>query len=117
MGTGVRALALRIWFGVNGGAPKKDLLASVFGEEALFERTRVDPDPHGDLLFLGDVHDLLHEGLAADVSGVEAQAVDALLERDERQLVVEVDVGHEGNADLPLDLAELLGRLAVWHLS
>src|SRR5881628_1354252 len=88
---------------------------TVLGEKILLERARVDPDPNGNLLFLGDVHDLLYERLAADVSGVEAQAVDALLERDERQLVAEVDVGHEGNADLPLDLAELLGRLADAH--
>src|SRR5213592_3752612 len=88
---------------------------TVLGEKILLERARVDPEPNGNLLFLGDVHDLLYERLAADLSGVEAQAVDALLERDERQLVVEVDVGHEGNADLPLDLAELLGRLADGH--
>ena len=56
-----------------------------------------------------DFHDEL---LAADVAGIEAQAVHALLERDERQLVVEVDVGDERNADLALDLAELLRRLA-----
>src|SRR5206468_3338385 len=88
---------------------------AVLGEKILLERARVDADADGDLLLLGDVHDLLHELLAADVSGVEAQAVDALLQRDERQLVVEVDVRHERDADLPLDLAELLGGLADGH--
>src|SRR5206468_4139283 len=79
------------------------------------ERARVDADANRDLLLLGDVHDLLHELLAADVPGVEAQAVDSLLQRDQRQLVVEVDVGHERDADLPLDLAELLGGLTDGH--
>src|SRR3989475_2113456 len=53
--------------------PRSTLFPTRRSSDLLFERTRVDPDPHGNLLFLGDVHDLLHEGLAADVSGVEAQ--------------------------------------------
>src|SRR6267142_661601 len=82
------------------------------GQEVLLERAAVDADPDGDPLVLGDVDDLLDESLAADVPGIQTQAVHALLERDEGQLVIEVDVGDQRDPDLPLDLAELLGGLA-----
>src|SRR5262249_2508999 len=67
------------------------------------------------ILILGQVDDFLDEALAPDVAGIEAEPVHALLEGDERQLVVEVDVGDERDADLALDLAELLGRLSHGH--
>src|SRR5215470_20022795 len=84
-------------------------------QEILFQRSRVHADPDGDALVLGEVDDLLHEPLTADVAGIETQAVHALLEGDERELVIEMDVSDQGNADLPLDLAELLGGLADGH--
>ena len=51
----------------------------------------------------------------ADVAGVEAQAVDALLDGDQRQFVIEMDVGDQRDANFFLDLAELLGRFAHRH--
>src|SRR5258707_3299678 len=73
------------------------------------------PYPDRNRTDLGEAHDHHHELLAADVAGVQAQAVHALLEGNEGELVVEVDVGHERDADLPLDLAELLGGVAHGH--
>src|SRR4030095_7222993 len=85
------------------------------GQEIFLERAAVDADADGDPLVLGDVDDLLDEMLAADVPGVQPQAIHTLLERDEGELVVEVNIGDQRDPDLPLDLAELLGGLADRH--
>ena len=83
----------------------------VLGQEVLLQGAPVDADADRDALVLGDVDDFLHEALAADVPRVQPEAVHALLERDQGELVVEVDVGHQRDPDLPLDLAEFLGGL------
>ena len=88
---------------------------AVLGEQVLLERAPVDTDPDRDLALLGQVHDFLHERRAADVAGVEPEAVHPLLERDQRELVVEMDVRDERDPDLALDLAEFLRRLAHRH--
>jgi hypothetical protein len=84
-------------------------------QQVLLERSRVHADPDRDAALLGEADDLEHELLAADVAGVQAQPVHPLLEGDQRQLVVEVDVRDERNADLALDLAQLLRGLAHRH--
>ena len=89
--------------------------AVVLREQVLLEGARVDPDPDRDPLVLREVHNLLDELLAADVTRVQAKPVHPLLEGDQRKLVVEVDVGHERDPDLPPDLAELLGGLPDGH--
>ena len=75
------------------------------------ERTRVhaDADRHAARLGLGrDELDVL--GLA-DVARVEAQRLHAGLERAERELVLEVDVGDDRHRRARHDLRERLGRL------
>ena len=51
----------------------------------------------------------------ADVAGIETQTVDALLDGDQRQLVIEMNVGDQRNANSLFDLAQLLRRFAHRH--
>src|SRR5712691_1389933 len=88
---------------------------AVLLEQVLLQRAAVDADADGNLALLGEVDDLLHEALAPDVAGIQSEPVHPLLEGDQGELVVEVDVGDERDADLALDLAELLGGLANGH--
>ena len=51
----------------------------------------------------------------ADVAGIEAQAVDAGVERLERQRVLEVDVGDQRHRRVRDDIGQRRRRLAVGH--
>ena len=66
----------------------------------------VDADPDGHPPLPRRPDDLADLGGGTDVAGIEAQAVDARFERGQRQTVVEVDVGDQGNAGAFPDLPE-----------
>src|SRR5262249_48563170 len=73
------------------------------------EGARVDADTHGDASALGRL-DNGGEGLAPvlEVAGIDAHTIHALLDRHEGKLTVVVNVGDQGDGDLPLDGAERL---------
>src|SRR5690606_17724675 len=79
--------------------------------QVLLQRTGVDPDADRDALVAGGLDHRLHAVLAADIAGVDAQAVDTQLGHAQGDLVVEVDVGDQRHAHLLLDPAEGLRGL------
>ena len=90
--------------------------AAVAGEDVLLERAGVHADADRDAAVLRGGCDLADLGRGADVAGVDAEAVDAGLERGEGEAVVEVDVGDDrAGADGALDLRERGGRGGVGH--
>src|SRR5882672_2460703 len=97
---------------------------AVLVEQVLLHGAGVDADPHADAGVLGRLgHFLLaalglvveDRRLPADVAGVEADLVDALLDRFQRELVVEVDIADEGDLRRQelLDGADALGIALV----
>ena len=79
------------------------------------EASKVDADADGDLPRLGLAHHKLDLFPIPDIARVEPEAVDAALQRPQRQLIVEVDVSDDWDAHLSLDFGERLRRLHVWH--
>ena len=61
------------------------------------------------------LHHCPHAVLAPDVTGINAQTIDAKLGHTQRDLVVEMNVGHERYADLLFDFSKGLGRLHGRH--
>src|SRR2546429_68770 len=81
----------------------------------LRQRTRIDTDAKRNLALLGRGHDL-HDLLAVwDVAWIQTQAVDASLNRQQRQRVVVVDVRNHWERRSLDDLFERLRRLVVRH--
>ena len=83
--------------------------------DLLGQRTGVDPDPKRDLPFLRRGDDLDHLVTVRDVAGVEAQAVDARLDRHEGEGVVVVDVGDDRQRRALDDVPQRQGSLAIGH--
>ena len=72
-----------------------------------------DADRYAACLCLAD--NRLHLLTVPYVARVQPEAVHARLQRFERKLVVEVDIGDEGNGDLPSDLSEGFSRLHIGY--
>ena len=79
------------------------------------QTAEIHADADGHLARLCLSHDHPHLLRVADVAGVQPQAIDALIQRLQRELVVEVDIRDDGDRDLALDGAERLRSLHVGH--
>jgi hypothetical protein len=79
--------------------------------QVLGQRSRVDADAQGRAVLLRKVDHLRDLLGAADVAGVQANAVGAGLDRLQRKRVVEVDVGDHGDRRLRDDRLQRLGVL------
>src|SRR5437764_13055923 len=66
---------------------------AVLPQQIFFERATVDADANWHLLRLRRADDFDNALVLADVPGVEAELVDAGFERQQRQLVMKVNVG------------------------
>ena len=88
---------------------------AVFLLQILFQRTGVDADTDRDAVMARGIHHRTDTVFAADVAGVDAQAIDTELGHPQGDLVVEMDVGHQWYADLTFDLAESFGGIHVRH--
>ena len=75
----------------------------------------VDADADRDAALLRLRDDRLHLLGVADVAGVEAQAVEAGVDRGQRPAVVEVDVGDQRHRRLAHDLRQRVRGLLVGH--
>ena len=84
--------------------------AAVLLVEVGVQRPGVDPDADGHAAVARLGGHLLDLGLLAQVARVEAQALHAGLERGQRHLVVEVDVGHDRHRRARDDVGQALGR-------
>ena len=79
------------------------------------ETAEVHADADGDVAFLGGLDHFAHLVGVAKVAGIEAQAVHAAGGALQGQLVMEVDIGNQGNVNLLLDLGHCLGGFHVGH--
>ena len=77
--------------------------AAVFAENVLFQRAAVDAYPDGDAVLPAAVGYGPDAVRRADVAGVDTYLVHAAVDAQQRQLVVKVDVRHQGYMDAGLD--------------
>src|ERR1035437_2846974 len=77
------------------------------------QRPRVDSDTDADAALFGPANHLDDLVAVADVAGVEAEALDARIERRPRQAVVEMDVGDDRQAGAVEDFHHRVAGLAV----
>ena len=88
---------------------------AVFGQQGLLQRAAVHPDADGDILLAASVGHRLHPVFAADVARVDAHLVRSGGNGLQGQLVVEVDIHHQWQRTLLLDLTHRLGRRHIGH--
>ena len=69
--------------------------SAVLLQDVLLHRAGVDADAYRDVVRLHAVRQHAHVLLPANVAGIDAQLVDAVLHRRQRQLVVKVNVGDQ----------------------
>ena len=81
-------------------------------QQIFFQGAAVDADADGNPALGGELDYFLDAPTSADVSWIQTQAVHSLLQRYKGEFVVEVNVRHQGDADLSFDLAELFRCLA-----
>ena len=81
----------------------------------LLDRPGIYPDPNRNLALLTGAHDGLDLLTAADVAGIDSQAVHAGFGRHEGQPVVKVNIGHERRVGARADVAERLAGVLVGH--
>ncbi len=66
-------------------------------QQFLLQRTGIDTDAHRTAMVLGRLNDVLHALRVADIAGIDPQARRARDGRLDGALVVEMNVGHDGN--------------------
>ena len=86
---------------------------AVFFQQFLLQRARVDADPHGAAVVAGGLDDVAHSVGTADIAGIDPQAGGAGLGRLDAALVVEMDVGDQGDLGLARDGPEGLGGFHI----
>ena len=89
--------------------------AAVLCQQLLLQRAAVHADADGHLVRAAAVHDRLHTVLPADVAGVDADLVRAVLRRGDGKAVVKVNVRHERNMNAVLDGLDRLRCLRRRH--
>src|SRR5712692_11752303 len=88
---------------------------AVFWQQILFQRAGINTDADRDVAFGSELDDFFDAPTGADVARIETQPIDALLQSDQRQLIIKVNVCNQWNTNSFFDLAELLRRLAHRH--
>ena len=76
---------------------------AVLCQDVLFQGAGVDPDADGDVLLAAGVGHGFHPAVVPDVAGIDADFIDARGHGLQGQLVVKVDVRHQGDGHLLLD--------------
>ena len=72
---------------------------AVFCQDVLFQGAGIDPNADGDVLLAAGIGHGLHPAVVPDVAGVDTDFVDASGHGLQGQLVVKVDVRHQGDGD------------------
>ena len=88
---------------------------AIFLLQVLFQGACVDADANRDAVVASGADHGADPVLAADVAGVDAQAVDAKFGDAQGDLVVEVDIRHQRHIHLALDAPKGLGGVHVRH--
>ena len=87
--------------------------ATILGLQILFQGAAIDADADGDMPVPTGLGHRFHLLLPADVAGVDADGVDALLRTAESIAVVEMNVCYQGDMDTLLDGAHRIGGSLV----
>src|SRR5690606_16718770 len=83
--------------------------------QVLLQRTGVDADADRDAVVTRRVDHRADAILTADVTGVDAQAINAQVSHPQGDLVIEMDVRHQRHVDLLADFAKGFGGLHTRH--
>ena len=89
--------------------------AAVFFQQRFFQRAAVDAHADGDISLFRAVHHGAHAHIASDISRIDADLVRSVLHGRDRHAVVEVNIRHQRNVDLLLDLCQRGSRLLIRH--
>ena len=84
-------------------------------QKALIQAAAVDTDADRDLTVLADVNNSLDPIFPADVAGVDTDLCGAAFCGGDRQLIVEMDIRHQGQSALSTDISEAFGRFHIGH--
>ena len=79
---------------------------AVLAQQFLAERSRVDADTQRHATVACGFDDGAHAVLAADVAGIDTQAVHAVFEHLQRDVMIKMDVGHQRDGGAGPDFAE-----------
>ena len=79
------------------------------------QAAKVDANADGNAPRLRRPHHLPHLLLVPQIARIQPQAVHPAGGALQRQLIVKMDVGHQRNADLPLDFRHRFGGLQIRH--
>ena len=79
------------------------------------QAAEVDANADGDAPRLRRLHHLPHLLLVPQIARIQPQAVHPAGGALQRQLIVKMDVGHQRNADLPLDFRHSFGGFQIRH--
>ena len=88
---------------------------AVFLNELALQAAGIDADAHRDAPVLGLADDLAIAVVAADITRVDANLVDGMIEGGQRHLIIKMDVADERQVNALFDLAEHGGVLRLGH--
>jgi len=80
-----------------------------------WEASEVNTDTNWHVTLFGSAHNLSYLVFIAQVSGVQTEAVYTTFKAFKGKLVMEMDIGNQGNIDLFLDFSHRLSRISVGH--
>ena len=89
--------------------------AAVFLQHLLFQRAAVDAYANGDAPFTAGIRHGADALGCADVAGVDADLIHTLRGALQSQLIVKMDIRHQGDMDGRFDLTDGLGSLHSGH--
>jgi hypothetical protein len=89
--------------------------AAVSGQDFLFERTAVYPNPDGDIFLFTGRHDSRHMAVRADIARVDANLIGAGRRAFHPQPVIKMNIGHQGDGNLFFNLKNGARRLIIGH--
>ena len=87
----------------------------VFFQQRFLQGTAVDAHADGHPVFPGPVHHCLYLMAVADVAGIDADFIRPVLHGGNGQTVIKVDVRHQRNMNLLLDLSQRRGGFHGRH--
>ena len=88
---------------------------AVLFQQPLVQAAAVDTNADGDMPLLAHIHHSLHPILGTDVAGIDADLGRTALSGGNGQLVVKMDIRHQGQGAFLADLPESPGRLHIGH--
>src|SRR4029077_4419242 len=88
---------------------------AVLLQQIFLQGTGVDADANRNLTFGSELDDFFDAPTGTDISRIQPETSDSLLERNQSKLIVEGDVGNQRDANLLLNSSQLFRRFTDRH--